>query len=150
MPKPWLRHARYFISNSKDQCIKLWDTRKSLRSERETAMLPREGIPQFNWDYRWMAYPGNGLDGQALASVLVRHPFLNTCGLLACVVVSFFFGWARLAGWAGWIHHLCIGFPCVHLSHWVRNMSMRDSTGPGASSHGVVTPPGDLALLPLG
>uniref|UniRef100_A0A7S3VU90 Anaphase-promoting complex subunit 4 WD40 domain-containing protein n=1 Tax=Dunaliella tertiolecta TaxID=3047 RepID=A0A7S3VU90_DUNTE len=58
--------GRYFISNSKDQCIKLWDTRKSLRSERETAMLPREGIPQFNWDYRWMAYPARGYD--------VRHP----------------------------------------------------------------------------
>lgn len=55
-----LKHntRRHLISNSKDQCIKLWDTRMSLRSDAEVAALPEGGMPSFSWDYRWMAYPG--------------------------------------------------------------------------------------------
>ncbi|CAH8663911.1 unnamed protein product [Schistosoma rodhaini] len=37
----------YFLSNSKDQTVKLWDTRKCRESGKETRMTPRS-----TWDYR--------------------------------------------------------------------------------------------------
>ncbi|GAB4851207.1 hypothetical protein Ancab_030501 [Ancistrocladus abbreviatus] len=43
--------GRYFISNGKDQAIKLWDIRKM---SSEPACAPRRSN---NWDYRWMDYP---------------------------------------------------------------------------------------------
>jgi WD repeat-containing protein 23 len=43
--------GRYFISNGKDQAVKLWDMRAA-RSSEEAARLPREGVPSFHWDYR--------------------------------------------------------------------------------------------------
>lgn len=45
------RDGRYFISNGKDQSIKLWDIRRM--SANPTDSRPRT----FAWDYRWMAYP---------------------------------------------------------------------------------------------
>ncbi|KAG1664335.1 hypothetical protein FOA52_011649 [Chlamydomonas sp. UWO 241] len=59
--------GRYLISNSKDQCIKLWDMRSGMVSEEmANAQSSAPGVPSFRWDYRWMQYPGAGRD--------VRHP----------------------------------------------------------------------------
>ncbi|KAL9235823.1 hypothetical protein vseg_010557 [Gypsophila vaccaria] len=44
--------GRYFISNGKDQSIKLWDVRKM--SSNLTCDL---GVRTYDWDYRWMEYP---------------------------------------------------------------------------------------------
>ncbi|KAI8566135.1 hypothetical protein RHMOL_Rhmol02G0016000 [Rhododendron molle] len=44
--------GRYFISNGKDQSIKLWDIRKM--STKVTCPYPRL---RNDWDYRWMDYP---------------------------------------------------------------------------------------------
>uniref|UniRef100_A0A2P2MCU2 Uncharacterized protein n=1 Tax=Rhizophora mucronata TaxID=61149 RepID=A0A2P2MCU2_RHIMU len=44
--------GRYFISNAKDQTIKLWDIRKMSAN----AFCPA-GPRNDNWDYRWMDYP---------------------------------------------------------------------------------------------
>ncbi|KAL2530409.1 transducin family protein/WD-40 repeat family protein [Forsythia ovata] len=46
--------GRYFISNGKDQAIKLWDIRKMSSNVEYT---PVRGYP--DWDYRWMSYPGH-------------------------------------------------------------------------------------------
>ncbi|XP_027156471.1 LEC14B protein [Coffea eugenioides] len=44
--------GRYFISNGKDQTIKLWDIRKMSPNS------PRDhGFRNSQWDYRWMDYP---------------------------------------------------------------------------------------------
>ncbi|KAJ4769019.1 Transducin family protein / WD-40 repeat family protein [Rhynchospora pubera] len=43
--------GRYFISNGKDQAIKLWDIRKMSSSVKFS--IPRA----YDWDYRWMVYP---------------------------------------------------------------------------------------------
>ncbi|KAK2496680.1 hypothetical protein MC885_009669 [Smutsia gigantea] len=43
--------ARYLISNSKDQTIKLWDIRRF--SSREGMEASRQASTQQNWDYRW-------------------------------------------------------------------------------------------------
>ncbi|CAM6097591.1 unnamed protein product [Calypogeia fissa] len=48
--------GQYFISNSKDQTIKLWDIRK-MSSGPPTRVRPAK-IPAFRWDYRWDDYPG--------------------------------------------------------------------------------------------
>ncbi|XP_031373573.1 LEC14B protein isoform X2 [Punica granatum] len=45
--------GRYFISNGKDQAIKLWDIRKM--SSNETSSL---SFRNYDWDYRWMDYHG--------------------------------------------------------------------------------------------
>ncbi|XP_059632631.1 LEC14B homolog isoform X3 [Cornus florida] len=52
--------GRYFISNGKDQAIKLWDIRKM--SSNVTCPTPRNK----EWDYRWMDYPYHAKD--------LRHP----------------------------------------------------------------------------
>ncbi|KAG9143014.1 hypothetical protein Leryth_006282 [Lithospermum erythrorhizon] len=44
--------GRYFISNGKDQAIKLWDIRKMSSNIKYT---PRPRC--YQWDYRWMEYP---------------------------------------------------------------------------------------------
>ncbi|CAH9108979.1 unnamed protein product [Cuscuta europaea] len=44
--------GRYFISNGKDQAIKLWDIRK-MSSNVNYTPRPRK----HEWDYRWMEYP---------------------------------------------------------------------------------------------
>ncbi|PKU80560.1 LEC14B [Dendrobium catenatum] len=45
--------GRYFISNGKDQTIKLWDIRKMSSGPK----CPRPRIS--DWDYRWMEYPSH-------------------------------------------------------------------------------------------
>uniref|UniRef100_A0A8D2LLZ2 DDB1- and CUL4-associated factor 11 n=1 Tax=Varanus komodoensis TaxID=61221 RepID=A0A8D2LLZ2_VARKO len=47
--------ARYLISNSKDQTIKLWDMRRFSGSEGLEAS--RQAVTQQNWDYRWQQVP---------------------------------------------------------------------------------------------
>lgn len=46
--------SRYFITNSKDQSIKLWDTRvfSSCRAQQNARQLERQ-----DWDYRWQPVP---------------------------------------------------------------------------------------------
>ncbi|KAL2634654.1 hypothetical protein R1flu_006133 [Riccia fluitans] len=59
-----LGDGQYFISNSKDQTLKLWDVRKM------TSNTPRNGskkIPTLRWDYRWDEYPGRGKN--------LKHPY---------------------------------------------------------------------------
>lgn len=50
--------ARYLISNSKDQSIKLWDIRKF--SPKEGLAASRQAVTQQNWDYRWQQVPQRG------------------------------------------------------------------------------------------
>ncbi len=50
--------ARYLISNSKDQTIKLWDVRKF--SPKEGLAASRLAVTQQNWDYRWQQVPQRG------------------------------------------------------------------------------------------
>ncbi|KAJ7559677.1 hypothetical protein O6H91_04G096100 [Diphasiastrum complanatum] len=59
------RDGRHFISNGKDQTLKLWDIRKMSSGPPNRSKLPK--IPTFNWDYRWMEYPGMNKD--------IRHPY---------------------------------------------------------------------------
>ncbi|KAM1805514.1 hypothetical protein ACFX12_031260 [Malus domestica] len=49
--------GRYFISNGKDQTIKLWDIRKMSSSPARTP-----GVRSSEWDYRWMDYPPQAKD----------------------------------------------------------------------------------------
>uniref|UniRef100_H3AN30 DDB1 and CUL4 associated factor 11 n=1 Tax=Latimeria chalumnae TaxID=7897 RepID=H3AN30_LATCH len=51
--------ARYLISNSKDQTVKLWDIRKF--SPREGLEASRQAVTQQNWDYRWQQVPKRAL-----------------------------------------------------------------------------------------
>lgn len=51
--------ARYLISNSKDQTIKLWDIRKF--SPKEGLAASRLAVTQQNWDYRWQQVPKRAL-----------------------------------------------------------------------------------------
>ncbi|XP_051970421.1 DDB1- and CUL4-associated factor 11-like [Xyrauchen texanus] len=51
--------ARYLISNSKDQSIKLWDVRKF--SPKEGLAASRLAVTQQNWDYRWQQVPQRAL-----------------------------------------------------------------------------------------
>eukprot|EP01018_Ginkgo_biloba_P039756 Gb_41012 [translate_table: standard] len=57
--------GRYFISNGKDQTIKLWDIRK-MSSGIPSGSMRSKKVPSSTWDYRWMEYPGTGKD--------VKHP----------------------------------------------------------------------------
>lgn len=54
--------ARYLISNSKDQSIKLWDIRKF--SPKEGLAASRLAVTQQNWDYRWQQVPQRGEERQ--------------------------------------------------------------------------------------
>ena len=59
--------SRYLISNAKDQTVKCWDLRSSLvnwnEAKKERTKLD---VPTFDWDYRWMEFPGDGMD--------IKHP----------------------------------------------------------------------------
>lgn len=44
--------GRYFISNGKDQTIKLWDIRRMTSNATSNS-----GFRNYEWDYRWMDYP---------------------------------------------------------------------------------------------
>ncbi|KAL0287463.1 UNVERIFIED_CONTAM: LEC14B protein [Sesamum calycinum] len=56
------RDGRYFISNGKDQSIKLWDIRK-MSSDANCY----RGYRNYEWDYRWMDHP--------LQARELRHPY---------------------------------------------------------------------------
>lgn len=58
--------GRYFISNGKDQTIKLWDIRKMATSVSLSKSKAKK-VPSYSWDYRWMDYPAVGKD--------IRHPY---------------------------------------------------------------------------
>lgn len=60
--------ARYLISNSKDQTIKLWDVRKF--SPKEGLAASRLAVTQQNWDYRWQQVPQRGEFGCLCQSVI--------------------------------------------------------------------------------
>lgn len=47
--------GRHFISNSKDQTIKLWDMRKFSSTKEENRT--RESLSAPDWDYRWQPVP---------------------------------------------------------------------------------------------
>ncbi|CAL5415855.1 LEC14B homolog [Camellia sinensis] len=47
--------GRYFISNGKDQAIKLWDIRKMSSNVTCTSKSFRD----YEWDYRWLEYPAH-------------------------------------------------------------------------------------------
>ncbi|KAF9599230.1 hypothetical protein IFM89_036356 [Coptis chinensis] len=48
--------GRYFISNGKDQTIKLWDIRK-MPSNASSSSSSGMQFRNYEWDYRWMEYP---------------------------------------------------------------------------------------------
>ncbi|CAI5959549.1 unnamed protein product [Closterium sp. NIES-64] len=52
--------ARCFLTNGKDQTMKLWDIRVMM-DHADYEDLPPPRIPFFQWDYRWMDYPGRGM-----------------------------------------------------------------------------------------
>ncbi|KAJ8268047.1 hypothetical protein COCON_G00132190 [Conger conger] len=77
--------ARYLISNSKDQSIKLWDVRRF--SPGEGLAASRLAVTQQTWDYRWQQVPLKALKRHKLAgdtSVMTYrgHGVLNT--LIRC------------------------------------------------------------------
>ncbi|XP_064641112.1 DDB1- and CUL4-associated factor 11-like [Lineus longissimus] len=47
--------ARYLLSNSKDQSIKLWDVRKFATTEAQQAT--KRAVARQTWDYRWQQFP---------------------------------------------------------------------------------------------
>ncbi|NP_001080744.1 DDB1 and CUL4 associated factor 11 L homeolog [Xenopus laevis] len=51
--------ARYLLSNSKDQSIKLWDIRRF--SGPEGLEASRKAVTHQNWDYRWQQVPKRAL-----------------------------------------------------------------------------------------
>ncbi|XP_043812923.1 LEC14B protein isoform X2 [Manihot esculenta] len=73
--------GRYFISNGKDQTIKLWDIRKM--ASNASCHL---GLRNYEWDYRWMDYPpqARGLKHPGDQSVVTYrgHSVLRT--LIRC------------------------------------------------------------------
>ncbi|XP_061661749.1 DDB1- and CUL4-associated factor 11 isoform X4 [Syngnathoides biaculeatus] len=62
--------ARYLISNSKDQSIKLWDVRKF--SPKEGLAASRLAVTQQNWDYRWQRVPQRGRELQPIPANFER------------------------------------------------------------------------------
>ena len=55
----------HFISNGKDQCVKLWDMRRSLNASDAQSMARDPAVPR----YRWCAFP-------------ITHPSWNSQALL--------------------------------------------------------------------
>ncbi|XP_025048596.1 LOW QUALITY PROTEIN: DDB1- and CUL4-associated factor 11 [Alligator sinensis] len=77
--------ARYLISNSKDQTIKLWDIRRF--SGREAMEASRQAVTQQNWDYRWQQVPKRAwrkgkLPGDSSLMTYRGHGVLHT--LIRC------------------------------------------------------------------
>ena len=58
--------GRYFISNCKDQTVKLWDVRRMSDASAAAAKTKERPLPVWNWDYRYMRFPGTGWD--------MKHP----------------------------------------------------------------------------
>ena len=52
--------GRYFISNAKDQTVKLWDVRRMSDADVASTRCRVRPLPVWNWDYRYMRYPGSG------------------------------------------------------------------------------------------
>lgn len=48
--------GRCFISNCKDQTIKLWDVRMGVRSEQQAAAAGTQRIATWDWDYRCVLF----------------------------------------------------------------------------------------------
>uniref|UniRef100_A0A1B6CJX3 DDB1- and CUL4-associated factor 11 n=1 Tax=Clastoptera arizonana TaxID=38151 RepID=A0A1B6CJX3_9HEMI len=76
----------HFISNSKDQSIKLWDVRNFSTSDAQ--VLTRQAVSGQNWDYRWQKVPkklsntkGN-LKGDTSIMTYRSHSVLQT--LIRC------------------------------------------------------------------
>ncbi|KAJ9187703.1 hypothetical protein P3X46_003128 [Hevea brasiliensis] len=73
--------GRYFISNGKDQTIKLWDIRK-MASNAPCDLALRN----YEWDYRWMDYPPQAKDlkhpGDQSVATYKGHSVLRT--LIRC------------------------------------------------------------------
>lgn len=59
----------HFITNAKDQTCKLWDMRRmvSPSAARTQQTEARRSLPAYEWDYRWMRWPGEGYQ--------VNHPY---------------------------------------------------------------------------
>ncbi|KAF2298619.1 hypothetical protein GH714_024350 [Hevea brasiliensis] len=70
--------GRYFISNGKDQTIKLWDIRK-MASNAPCDLALRN----YEWDYRWMDYPPQAKDLKHPGDQSVAHiKVIQSCVLL--------------------------------------------------------------------
>ncbi|XP_018357559.1 PREDICTED: DDB1- and CUL4-associated factor 11, partial [Trachymyrmex cornetzi] len=77
--------TRYLITNSKDQCIKLWDTR--VFSSRKAQQNARQLIERQDWDYRWQPVPQRlwdrgFLDGDSSIMTYYGHSVRKT--LIRC------------------------------------------------------------------
>nr|XP_006811903.1 PREDICTED: DDB1- and CUL4-associated factor 11-like [Saccoglossus kowalevskii] len=55
----------HLISNSKDQSIKLWDTRKF--SSSDCVEAARRAVAQQQWDYRWQTFPQSARRNRSIA-----------------------------------------------------------------------------------
>ncbi|RZF48025.1 hypothetical protein LSTR_LSTR002091 [Laodelphax striatellus] len=55
--------GRHFISNSKDQTIKLWDIRKF--SSKDAQIEANKELFRFEWDYRWQKVPRKLIHGRS-------------------------------------------------------------------------------------
>jgi WD repeat-containing protein 23 len=80
------RDGRYFVTNSKDQSIKLWDVR--VFSSQETIANTRRVVTEQNWDYRWqrvpkkLCVPRSPIEGDTSVMTYRGHSVLNT--LIRC------------------------------------------------------------------
>lgn len=77
--------ARYFLSNSKDQSMKLWDIR--LMSSNAAVERTKKAVSKQRWDYRWQQVPKNlckknKLDGDTSVMTYKGHSLLHT--LIRC------------------------------------------------------------------
>lgn len=74
----------YFLSNSKDQTLKLWDLRKALQFQPTLKPYWSRGVIE-RWDYRMAPFPGvpgQMLDGDNSVITCVGHQTLAT--LIRC------------------------------------------------------------------
>uniref|UniRef100_A0AC34QJQ8 WD repeat-containing protein 23 n=1 Tax=Panagrolaimus sp. JU765 TaxID=591449 RepID=A0AC34QJQ8_9BILA len=72
---------RYFLTNSKDQTIKVWDVR--LPSSKEGIEATKRAVRSQNWDYRWQYTPvsnfkTSNLPGDSSILTLRGHSVLHT------------------------------------------------------------------------
>lgn len=77
--------ARYFLSNSKDQSMKLWDIR--LMSSSAAVDRTKKAVSKQRWDYRWQQVPKNlcqrkRLEGDTSVMTYKGHSLLHT--LIRC------------------------------------------------------------------
>lgn len=75
--------SRYFISNCKDQTLKLWDVRKF--SDPSTISETKKIVSSMRWDYRWEKAPrkrSKGVKGDSSVMTYAGHCILHT--LIRC------------------------------------------------------------------